>query len=83
MKVLVQVLTVVLANAIKLSQLIWSCKTLMVLCDLIISFALKHHFIDKWVYLDVSNFSSQGELECECEIEMFLAQMQFLMGCNL
>jgi cytochrome c oxidase assembly factor CtaG len=51
-------------------------------CDLTISFVLAS-FIYWWVCLDVSNLSSQGELECECEIEMFLAQMKFLMGHNL
>jgi hypothetical protein len=72
----------VIANAIRLGWLTWSYKTFMVFYDLTIFFVLAS-FIDRWVYLDVSNLSSQGELECECEIEMFPAQMKFLMGCNL
>jgi len=72
----------VIINIIRLGWLTWNYKTFMGFCDLTISFVLAS-FIDWWVCLDVSNLSSQGELECECEIEMFLAQMKFLMGRNL
>jgi hypothetical protein len=54
----------------------------MVICDFTIFFVLAS-FIDRWVCLDVSSLFFQGELECECEVEMFLVQMQFLMRCNL
>ncbi len=78
MQVLVQAL-VVPADVIRLGWLTWSCKALMALCDPAISF-LPMSFIERWVCLDTSNLSSEGELEYECGNEIFPAQSQFLMG---
>jgi hypothetical protein len=77
-QVLVQAL-VVPADVIRLGWLTWSCKALMALCDPAISF-LPMSFIERWVCLDASNLSSEGELECDCGNEIFPAQSQFLMG---
>jgi hypothetical protein len=51
----------------------------MALCDPAISF-LPMSFIERWVCLDASNLSSEGELEYECGNEIFPAQLQFLTG---